>query len=329
MADNDVYQRVSTATVDLREGVRPVLLCMKKKIQLCMKNEIQLRIGSVCCTLRCQDADDCRKLMKLKRLYRNFLTWPPADVTVELTGTDRLSPEDLNTALYDNKFVHESNIFRSTSQVVDGQYDLTRGYIKITGERGLANPDIECNHLNQLLSLAYYTACKIKYDGHPPAMIVHACGILRSGQAFLFTGPSDAGKTTIAGLCGKRDGKVINDEMLLVWRPGQNGNGINVESAPFLGKYPSQRNVKAPLRCIFYLKQGNETGTRRLERSEAYLKFMRQVITPAYVGQKDKRAVLSLMSEFSDEITRVIPIYELEFNLDGKSLWQIVEQFEK
>jgi hypothetical protein len=169
----------------------------------------------------------------------------------------------------------------------------------------------------------------MRYDGHPPAMIIHACGILRSGQAFLFTGPSDAGKTTIAQLCRKRDGEVINDEMLLLWRPGQNGNGINVESAPFLGKFPSRRNVKAPLRCIFHLKQGSGTRTRRLEKSEAYLKLMKQIITPAYVGQKDKRAVLTLMSEFSDEVTRVIPIYELEFNLDGKSLWQTIKQFEK
>jgi hypothetical protein len=125
MASNDAYQRSLTATIDQLEGARPALLCMKKEIQLCMKNEIQLRIGNVSCTLRCQDADDAKKLMKLKRLYHNFLTRPPADVTIELTGTDRLSPEDLNAALHDNKFVHEANIFRSTNDVVDGQYDLT------------------------------------------------------------------------------------------------------------------------------------------------------------------------------------------------------------
>jgi len=213
--------------------------------------------------------------------------------------------------------------------VVDGQYDLTRGYIKITGERNLINPDMEGNHLNMLLSMAYYTGCKLKYGGCPPAMIVHSCGILRSGQALLFVGPSDAGKTTIAKLCGKRDGEVINDEMLLVWRSGQDGKGPAVESGPFLGKYPSRRSLKAPLRCIFQLKQSSKTGIRRVDRSQAYLKFMRQVITPAYIGQKDKRAVLSLMSDFSDEVIGAVPVYELEFNLDGKSLWRTLGELEK
>jgi hypothetical protein len=56
---------------------------------------------------------------------------------------------------------------------------------------------------------------------------------------------------------------------------------------------------------------------------------MRQIITPAYIGQKDKRTVLSLMSEFSDDVTRAVPVYELEFNLDGKSLWRTVEELQK
>jgi hypothetical protein len=321
MSGNNAGERVLTATASPQEQAQEAALPIK--------NAFSLQIGGVCCAFKCRDAEDYRKLMKLKRLYRRFLTQQPADITLELEGTDRLSPDDLNAALSDNKYFHEENLFRSTSQVVSGKYDLARGYIKITGERGLANPDMEGNHINQLLALAYYSACKMKYDGHPPAMIVHACGILRSGQALLFTGPSEAGKTTIARLCRKRDGEVINDEMLLVSRPIENGNGLNVESAPFLGRVSSRRNVKAPLRCIFLLKKGSETLIHNMDRTEAYLRLMRQIITPAYIGQKDKRAVLSLMSEFSDEVTKAVPVYELEFNLDEKSLWRVVGELEK
>jgi hypothetical protein len=320
MSVNNASERVLTAIVNPQEEVRTVVLPVK--------NAINLRIGGVCCAFKCQGAEDYRKLKKLKRIYRSFLTQQPADITVELEGTDRLSLEALNAAISDNKYFHEENLFRSTSQVVAGKYDLARGYIKITGERSLANPDVEGNHLNQLLSLAYYSACKMKYDGRPPAMIIHACGILRSGQVMLFTGPSMAGKTTIARLCRKRDGEVINDEMLLVYRPNQNGNGITVEGAPFLGRVSSRRSVKAPLRCIFLLKKGGKTLVRKLDRAEAYLKFMRQIITPAYIGQKDKRAILSLMSEYSDGMTKAIPVYELEFNLDKKLLWQVLGELE-
>jgi hypothetical protein len=318
MLDNNAYERVLTATASPREDSRAGMWPIK--------NSIHLQIGSVCCVLKLRDAEVYRKL---KRLYHGFLTGQPADITIELEMTDRMSKDDLKAALSENKYVHEENQFQSTNQVVAGQYDLTQCYIKITGERSLANPDAECNHLNQLLSMAYYSACKMKYDGRPPEMIVHACGILRSGHSLLFTGPSEAGKTTIARLCRKRNGDVINDEMLLVSRPHLNGNGISVRSAPFRGRFSSRQNVTAPLRCILLLKKGGKTLVRRLDRTEAYLRFMRQIITPAYIGQKDKRTVLSLMSEFSDEVTKAIPVFELEFNLDEKSLWQTVAELEK
>jgi hypothetical protein len=320
MSGNNAGERVLTAMVSTQEQAR--------KAVLPIKDVFCLQLGSVCCALKCRDAEDYKKLMKLKRRYHGFLTQQPADITIEMEGTDRLSPDDLSAAIADDKYFHEENLFRSTSQAVSGKYDLMRGYIKITGERGLANPDMEGNHLNQLLSLAYYSACKMKYDGHPPEMIVHACGILRSGQALLFTGPSEAGKTTIARFCRKQDGEVINDEMLLVSRPDKDGNGIKVENAPFLGRVSSGRNIKAPLRCIFLLKKGSETLIRNMDRAEAYLRLMRQIITPAYIGQKDKRAVLSLMSEFSDVLTKSVPVYELEFNLDEKALWWAVGELE-
>jgi len=319
MSGNNAYGRLLTAPVGIQEDAKQVVLTMK--------NEIHLRIGGIICSLRCRDAGDWKKLEKIERLYHGFLTQETGDITIELAGTDNFSPEELNTALAGNKFIHEENIFQSTSQAIAGQYDLNRGFIRITGERNLINPDMECNHLNMLLSLAYYTACKLKYD-RPPAMIAHSCGIMRSGQALLFMGPSEAGKTTIARLCGKKDGEVINDEMLLISASPQDEKDFSVESGPFLGKFPSKRSLKAPLRSIFLLKKGSKTGIRRVDRSEAYLKLMRQIITPAYIGQKDKRAVLSLMSQFSDEVTRAVPVYELEFNLDGKSLWRTLGELD-
>jgi hypothetical protein len=145
----------------------------------------------------------------------------------------------------------------------------------------------------------------------------------------LFTGPSEAGKTTVASLCGQRDGVVINDEMLLVSRPGQPGNMVKVSNAPIIGAFSSKPGLTAPLRCVFVLKKGSQTVLRPIEKTKAYLTFMRQVITPAYIGQTDKRALLALIAGFSAEITRTIPVYELEFTLNGESLWQAVSEVEK
>jgi hypothetical protein len=288
---------------------------------------LNLQIGSVCCALRCKDTE---VYSRLEWLYQDFLTKQPADINIELTGTDRLSPDDLGAALSETRYIHEGgNRFRTTSQVVTGQYDLASQSISITGERSLADPDSEFNHLNKLLSLAYYSACKLKYDGNPPAMLVHACSVLRQGQALIFAGPSEAGKTTIASLCGERDGEVINDEMLLISRPTPNDNSISVQSVPILGRLPPRRNTTAPLRCILLLKKSKKTLVRCLDRAEGYLRFIRQIIAPAYIGQRGGRAIYSLMADFSDEVTRAIPVYELECSLDGESLWQAVGELEK
>jgi hypothetical protein len=62
---------------------------------------------------------------------------------------------------------------------------------------------------------------------------------------------------------------------------------------------------------------------------ESYVRFLRQLITPAYIGQTDRRAVFSLMADFSNEITGAVPFYELEFTLDKEPLWQLIAELEE
>lgn len=290
-----------------------------------------IQIGAIRCALKFKDAEvNYRDIFnRLELLYKPFLTDGIPDITVDIEGTDTVDPATLDTTLSETKFSHQNNSFQTTSNLISGQYDLTRQSISIIGERSLADPDIEMNHLNRLLSLSYYSACKVKYNGNPPAMLVHACGILRRGHVFLFVGPSEAGKTTIARLCGEGDGEVIHDEMLLVSRPASHNPAISVQSAPMLGRFPSRQGITAPLISVLFLKKGSRTQVNPIGKTDAYLKFMRQVITPAYIGQKDRREVYSLIADFSNEITGAVPIFELEFNLDKKLLWQTIAELEE
>ena len=289
-------------------------------------NTLALQIGSVCCALKCQEEEVYHRL---KQLYHSFLSEQPVDITVELEETKRLSDDDAGLDLMENGHIHELTVgFRTTSQMTAELPDL-RHAASGAGKMDQAGSDhLDFKFLNRLLSISYYTVCQEKYGGNPPAMLVHSCGVLRDGRALVFAGPSEAGKTTVARLCGKRDGEVINDEMLLISRPNSNGHGIVVQSAPIIGRFPPQRSLTAPLRCILLLKKSNKTAVRRLERVEAYLRFLRQIITPAYIGQKDAREVLSLMAAFCDEVTGSTPVFELEFNLDGESLWQVIAGLE-
>jgi hypothetical protein len=161
----------------------------------------------------------------------------------------------------------------------------------------------------------------------PPAMLVYSCGIIRHGKALIFAGPSESGKTTIAGLCREQDGEVLNDEIVLMSRPASDG-GISVQSAPMVSQISPRANKSAPLSCILLIKKSNKTAIHEIPKTEAYLRFMRQIITPAYIGQSNKRAVYSLIADFSNEVTQNVPVYEFEFSLNGESLWQEIEKLE-
>jgi hypothetical protein len=244
-----------------------------------------VRIGNVCCAIKCPDIEI---YYKLQRLYQDFLSVQPADITYKL--------------------VHQT--------------------ISSIGGKSPHDLDSEFKYINRFFSFAYNSACKVKYNYNPPAMLVHACGILRSGKVMVFTGPSEAGKTTTALLCGERHGTVINDEMLLFSRPTPENPVINIRGTPVIGGLSTRRDITAPLRSILFLKKGKNTRINRLDKVDTYLRFMRQIITPAYTDQKEKRAALSLMAQFSDEVTANAPVYELEFSLDGELLWQAVAELE-
>lgn len=300
-------------------------LLPRKESATKFEHTFRLQIGSICCELRCNDAEIHQKL---QMLYRNYLTDTKSDVTVELELISRMSTDKLSSVLTRSRYMRHGNNFRSSGKLLKGQYDLDSRTVKITGEKALINPDNKFNLLNQLVSMSYYSACKMKYNTNPPAMLIHACGIIRNGQALIFAGPREIGKTTIARLCSERHGEVFNDEILLMSRPGSNGNGVIIQNTPILGDFPPGRNAEAPLRCIFMLKQNNRTAWRYLNKAEAYLRFMRQIIGPSCVGNYDKRTAYSIMADFSSEVVQVVPIYELEFNMDSNALWRITDELE-
>lgn len=269
-----------------------------------------VEIGSICCAVTCRDDEIYRRL---SGLYRNFLTELTPDITIELERTEVEGPVPDGDA---SEPVFDILVDRSDLFIAEMGWDP-------------AGSDAAFRYINRLFYLAYYTACLEKFGGDPPAMLVHACGILRQGRALLFAGPSESGKTTIAGMCREKDGRVISDEMVLISRPGSDGSAASVRSVPIIGGFLPGINITAPLSCILMLKRGERTRIRPLEPVEAYLRLISQTITPCYIGQRERKSVLSMIAEFSQKTINRVPVYEMEFALDGDSLWQEIGNLEE
>ncbi len=291
----------------LKATVYPGLPVAVKERAPSINLTLGIQIGPTCCALRCPD-DDLYK--RLEGLYRNFLTEETPDVTIDL---ERISGGEGDGARKKQAFtVQADRPDRFVAEIVCNPAESGRGF----------------EYMNRLFYMAYYTACLERFDGRPVAMMLHACGILRRGRALVFAGPSDSGKTTIAGLCSEQDGRVISDEMVLVYRPPAEGGYTSVQSVPILGTFPPGINITVPLSCILLLKKGEQTRVRPISPVDAYLRLIRQIITPSYVGQREIKTALSMVADFSLETISSTPVYELEFTTHGESLWQEIGELE-
>lgn len=288
-------------------------------------NTLRIQLGNISCAVVCNNEE---VLHKLRRLYSGFLTNEAPDITIELDGSDHMDFVKMGKDSAIIGDLYQTGILRIPCSVITGHHDMSQPQVINLYEKNHNRLNLEMSRLNRLLSLVYYSACKMKYKNGPPAMLVHACGILRQEKVILFAGLSGAGKSTIARLCEHNNDEVVNDEMVLVGQSAINGNDISIQNVPIIGDIPPVRTISAPLSCIFMLKKSHRTLINNLGRTSAYLQLLKQVITPVYIGQENVKEALALMADLSKSITETVPVNELEFNLDQESLWQEIAEFE-
>jgi hypothetical protein len=286
---------------------------------------LPIQIGEICCSITCHD---CAAFNYLRDLYGNFISDRPADINLELNVLDRMSDSEVGKALHEMEVSVEGNRLWLKNGLLYGEYDFDGRTIRMSMERHLLRTDLDFKMLNRIIDVIYYTGCNSKYSGTLPSILVHSCGIIRKGKVLLFSGPPETGKTTVARFCGNEYGRVINDETVLVSRPIPGNGALWAQGVPIIGGYVQRLNEAAPLACIILLKQSKNTRLRRLSRLEAYVRLIRQVINPYCWGQADIRAMLTLITDFSDEVTKAVPCYELEFTLDKEPLWASIEDLE-
>jgi hypothetical protein len=305
--------------------MRQNLATRKETEQALSRRWVQIEIGDICCSLAC---DDEEVLGSLRQLYSNFVSDRPADIGIELNVMGQLGIPLNKLASFGEEVIHSGNDAIAIYRVSVEESNTTNCKVSITSKKSYFEPRLGFKIMNQLLPPAYYGASRMKHhNGHRP-MLVHSCGILRQGRVLMFAAPSETGKTTVARLCGTEHGQVINDEMLLVSRPDK-GDVLKARGVPIIGGIGQRLNVEAPLSCVLLLKQSKRTALRRVDRLEAYLRFMRQVITPRDFEYRDQRTMLSQIAEFSEAVTKAVPFYELEFTLDGEPLWQAMTELEQ
>jgi hypothetical protein len=149
--------------------------------------------------------------------------------------------------------------------------------------------------------------------GAPAGQIGTGC------QAFLFSGVSGAGKTTISRLAPP-DVALLTDEVSYV-RPS--GDGYSAYGTPFAGDFgrPGE-NRTAPISTLFFLEKGPENRIDDMPPAEAARRLMRNILFFA----DEPRLVEMIFATACDFMQRV-PVRRLTFYPDSR-VWDEIRAVE-
>lgn len=145
--------------------------------------------------------------------------------------------------------------------------------------------------------------------------LLHASSVIRAGKAFLFAGPSGAGKTTISRLAQPED-HLLTDEISCVRLCGNCWTAFGTPFAGDLGR-PGE-NRQAEIGALYLLRHGEENRLEPLGRAAAARAILRNVL---FFAQDERltRRVFDTICEF----TAAVEVKGLSFVPDAR-VWELV-----
>jgi hypothetical protein len=145
--------------------------------------------------------------------------------------------------------------------------------------------------------------------------LLHASSVVRNGRAFLFTGVSGAGKTTISQLA-PRDAVLLTDEISYVRRDGE---GYRAYGTPFAGSLQKPgENISAPIAGTFLLEKGIENRIESVAQLAAARSLLRNVLFFACDTDFANRVF-----EATVEFVSRVPVQRLTFAPDER-VWDLI-----
>lgn len=150
-------------------------------------------------------------------------------------------------------------------------------------------------------------------------LMLHACGVAVDGKGYVFAGPSDAGKTTLARLWDAfSDVTVLGDECLILRRQGKQ---FWVYGTPWVGEAGLFSPVGVPVEQMFFIEHGQQNLVSAISSGRAVKKLLAQSILTPY----DAFAV-EFGLDFCLDFVSWVPANELGFVPD-RSVIQLLQGF--
>ena len=252
---------------------------------------------------------DDRFLDLLRQRYNGFLSSSPPEFELEfdLTDTVPVSDDDVSVRREDN---NEGN--KKDWLIERG--DFCARWNPRTGQ-GRVRQNSNPYSLDSVLRILHSLILAER-----GGFLLHAASAICGGRAYLFSGVSGAGKTTMTRLAPANI-TLLTDEISYL-RPS--ADGYAAFGTPFAGELArAGENCTAPVSALFFLEQGPENRVDELTSAEAVRRLMRNILFFA----EDHRLVEKLLATACDFVARV-PIRRLTFYPDAR-VWELVRNFDR
>ncbi|HLJ76410.1 MAG TPA: hypothetical protein VKT75_03310 [Acidobacteriaceae bacterium] len=145
--------------------------------------------------------------------------------------------------------------------------------------------------------------------------LLHASSLVRNGKAFLFSGVSGAGKTTMARLAPP-DTTLLTDEASYVRK--LDGRYV-AYGTPFAGELAQPgKDISAPVAALYLLDKAPENRIEKMESAAALQSLLRNILFFAQQPEMVRR-VFEAACEFVD----AVPVFQLSFYPDQR-VWDLI-----
>jgi hypothetical protein len=266
-------------------------------IEAPQRSDVVVEIGGQPIRLRSCDPDFIRLIQDRYAGYVSSSDDASFDFDIELAppGTES-GDEDLCVTWDSGRWLMERGDFRA-----EWNPSTARGRIEQT-----INP----YSLDSVLRIVH-TLLLARKGG----FLVHASSAIRNGRAFLFSGVSGAGKTTMARLAPP-DAALLTDEISYVTLEDGRYTAVGT---PFFGELARVgENLRAPIECVYLLAKGSVNKIEPIKGTEAVQGLLGNILFFA----RDPEFVKLVFDAAFDFVSRV-PIRRLTFVPDSR-VWELI-----
>lgn len=260
-------------------------------------HEVVIEIGGIPIALQTTDAELVRLLRGRYGDYLKSGVRPDFTFRVDLISPDTFNPED------------DAEVW-----LEDGEWRLERGDFRARwnpeSRQGLIRQSANPYSIDSVLRITH-TLLLARTGG----FLLHASSAVRNGKAYLFSGLSEAGKTTIARLAPS-DVALLTDEASYVRRVEDQYMAYGTPFAGELGE--PGKNVSAPIAAVYLLNKAPDNRIESVEQPEAVRRLLRNILFFAHDPE-----LVRLVFESACAFVAAVPVYQLSFFPDER-VWDLI-----